>query len=671
MELPACAIAERNFHCAPYRRWALGGGRMKSLRYSSAMLVVLTCGTHAALAQRAGDNAVASAQDAFGTSVGNENIGLYTASSARGFSPSQAGNLRIDGLYFDQQVNLGNRLVRSSTIRVGLSAQSYPFPAPTGIADYQLRLPGDQTVVSAVGTYITDGTYRLEVDSQLQLVPEKLSLSAGASGASDVFTSGATAETWTAGGMFRWRPNDNIEIVPFWARESKTNWESNTNRWFPAGAFLPPEVKRGVYVSQDWAQWAQYDTNFGILSRAKINGDWTLRAGLFRSLSNKAISFISFYRNIQPDASAELRIIANPPQSSGSYSGEVRASRVFVEGPRRHTLHFAVRGRETDRIFGGAETLDFGPVNLTTNIQFPKPAAFNYGPTSHDTVRQATGGITYEGLWSGVGEMSVGVQKTRLERTLDRPTFARANSNDSPWIYNGTLAMYPTKDLAFYASYTRGLEESGVAPENAVNYGQPQPSSITKQVDAGVRYAVTPNLRLVAGVFEVKKPYFNRNTANVYTTVGGNTNRGIELSFSGTLAPGLRMVAGGVFMRSRISGLTVDQGLIGRVPAGEAPRTLKLNLQYGPASWHGFSIDGEATNLGAMFADRLNTYKIPSDTSFDLGARYQFKLHSAPASVRVQITNLTNSYSWSLDGGSGTFRPTLQRRITTRFSVDL
>lgn len=59
-----------------------------------------TC-SESAFAQRARENAVAEASDAFGTLVGREQVGLYSSGNARGFSPSQAGNLRIEGLYFD------------------------------------------------------------------------------------------------------------------------------------------------------------------------------------------------------------------------------------------------------------------------------------------------------------------------------------------------------------------------------------------------------------------------------------------------------------------------------------------------------------------------------------------------------------------------------------------
>src|SRR6185312_16122760 len=93
----------------------------------------------AARAQHAADNPVASAQDAFGLTLGLETIGMYSPGQVRGFSPQSAGNVRIDGLYFDQQGSLSNRVIQSSTIRVGLSEIGYAFPAPTGIVDYGLR----------------------------------------------------------------------------------------------------------------------------------------------------------------------------------------------------------------------------------------------------------------------------------------------------------------------------------------------------------------------------------------------------------------------------------------------------------------------------------------------------------------------------------------------------
>lgn len=642
---------------------------MRNFRSSTAVLLALAACTNAAWAQRAGDNAVAEAQDAFGTSVGNENIGLYSSGSARGFSPAEAGNLRIEGLYFDQQANLGNRLVRGSTVRVGLSAQSYPFPAPTGIADFQLRIPGEVNIVSTVATYGSERTFRFEVDSQINVMPEKFAAAVGASFYRDGYVSGTTANLWTGGTILRIRPTENIEIIPFWAREERTSSESNTHRMLPAPGTLPPKMKRYFYQSQDWSAWTLHHTNYGVLSRANVGDDWTVRGGIFRSSSTNLKSFVSVYRNIQQDRTATLTIQSNPLHYTRATSGEVRVTKVMREGPRQHALHVTGRGRDADRQFGGGHTVNFGTFIMGINRQVPAPT-FVHGPTSHDNVKQGTGGVGYEGLWNGIGEFSAGVQRTYIKRLLIAPNLPDTRSADHAWLYNGTVAFYPTRELVVYAGYTRGVEESGVAPETAANYGEPQPANRTKQVDAGIRYAITPQLRLVAGVFQVQKPYLNRDNANIFTQVGAVKNEGIEFSLSGPVAPGLRMIAGAVLIRARVSGLLVDQGQIGHVPPGETPRTLRLNLQYGPASWRGFSVDGQVVNQDNVFADLRNTFKAPGSTTFDIGGRYQFKLGQSPASIRLQVTNLFNNYFWQVAGSSGLVAPSLPRRFGARMSVD-
>ena len=89
----------------------------------------------AALAQRVEDNAVTSADDAFGTSVGTQAIGLYDAEGVRGFSPKDAGNLRIEGLYFDQQT------FEARPMRVGARNASFTQVIPLRPGDLS---PGDQ-----------------------------------------------------------------------------------------------------------------------------------------------------------------------------------------------------------------------------------------------------------------------------------------------------------------------------------------------------------------------------------------------------------------------------------------------------------------------------------------------------------------------------------------------
>jgi len=52
----------------------------------------------AALAQRTDENVTTQSEDAFGRSVGTEQLGIYSQGEVRGFSPIDAGNTRIEGL---------------------------------------------------------------------------------------------------------------------------------------------------------------------------------------------------------------------------------------------------------------------------------------------------------------------------------------------------------------------------------------------------------------------------------------------------------------------------------------------------------------------------------------------------------------------------------------------
>lgn len=618
-------------------------------------------------AQRSGENAAIAADDAFGTSVGNESIGLYNPGDARGFSPVQAGNVRIEGLYFDQQTTLSSRISGGSTVHVGISSQSYPFPAPTGIADFKLRLPGEKQVVSGVLTYGPWDTYSLEADGQFPVVPEKLSIGIGLKGTRHDNEIADKNNAAGAGVLARWRPASSTEIVAFWGREAGDDRRQQPVA-FTDGPTLPPPYPRHYFFGQSWSGQYGRSVNFGVFGRTVLPDEWTLRAGVFRSLNLNIHDFGDFLLSTQPDGSARHVIVGLPPQRAASYSGEMRATRLMAEGARRHAIHFALRGRTVRRDFGGAEVMDFGPafVGLRTPVPKPNPS---FGPLSRDHSRQLTGGVAYNGLWAGVGELGLGIQKSLYRRTIAQPAFPAASVTSSPWLYNATLTIAVDRALAVYGSYTRGLEESGTAPSNTLNRGEAMPPSITEQVDAGFRYAITPKLKLVAGAFQVQKPYFNVNALNVFGPLGAVRHRGLEFSVTGQVYDGLTIVAGTTLIQPRLSGEPVDRGVVGPIPVGPRPRYALMSVTYGPTAWKGVSVDAQLVGSSAKTAHSDNRLKAPGWTELNIGVRYSLNLFGAPATFRAQVLNLTNTYAWNVSS-SGSFFPRPSRRLVTSLTAD-
>ena len=635
------------------------------------LVVVFICTAGMSYAQRAADNAVSSAQDAFGTSVGEESIGLYDTRSARGFNPMSAGNVRIEGMYFDRPSSgpgdvLIDRLMQGSTMRVGIGAQSYPFPAPTGIADLRLRLPGEEFLVSPFISYGPYNQKSVEIDSQIPIIDGRLAMSLGGRLERLEEDSGSDADEWSAGVIFRWSPTDNTEIIPFWGRAVRADWAPPP--WiYSQGPSLPPKIKRRASYAQDWAKYKQTDTNYGVIARFTPTDSWTVRAAVFRAHYYRPIGHLTFYSNTQKDGFADISHTSAPPQLYASYSGELRVSRIFTDGLLSHTIHVTGRGRKGKRLFGGHDLVSGGTGFIGVSAPIPKPN-FVFAEVATDNSSQWTGGAVYQGLWKGVGSISLGIQKAYYDRKVVTPGLPISLGSSKPWLYNGGISIYASDALTFYGSYTRGLEESGVATQQASNRGEAQPASITKQIDAGFRYSITPSVQLVAGMFEIKKPYFERDPANFYGRLGTLRHRGIELSLTGQVADGLTVVAGTVLLQARVSGSLVDQGVIGNIPIGAKPRISRLDVEYGPREWNGISIDFRVENIKKGFADAANKLKLPVHTTIDLGARYRFEAFNVPATLRLRVQNITNTYSWDLQGGNNLFFAYLGKR---RFSMSL
>lgn len=623
--------------------------------------------TAPALPSRGSENAVTQAEDAFGFSSGKETLGLYTSSNVRGFSPVTAGNVRIDGLYFDQVFGMTNRVREATSIRIGLSAHGIPFPAPTGIVDYRMYKPGGTGSHSGLVNVDSYGTVTLETDFVMPLDGERLSLGGGVYVASQQSYDGTADLRNIQGFTLRWRPSPAVELMPFWTR-SEISDDERAPRYIPAGPFLPPKVPLRQYDGPAWADFNSVGSSYGLTSALRPSPSWLIRAGLFRSRLDDPSDFAQLFRDLQQDGSARRVIIADPANKAVSTSGELRVSRTVADGPRLHLIHLSLRGRNRTEIYGGSQSIDFGPTEIGAPFHEPKPT-FSFGPLSRDHVRQWTGGIAYEGRWARVGEISAGIARTDYSKTVRLPGLPSATTTSRPWLYYASASAQVTGALSLYASYTKGLEESGVAPDNATNRNEPLPSIITTQSEVGLRYAFTPGLRMIASLFELEKPYYSLNQTNLFTLLGDVRNRGLELSLSGALTPRLNVVAGAVLLQPRVTGEGVTLGRVGRRPVGLAERTAMLNVDWRPPIVPGLSFDLAVTHNSAIIATRDNRVSIPGRTLFDIGGRYRFKLGGQGASLRVKLSNLTDRQGFQLQG-AGAYDIIAGRLLTTYLAVD-
>lgn len=601
--------------------------------------------TTPAAGNRAGENAVRGAGDAFGTVIGREEIGLYSADDVRGFSPVAAGNVRIDGLYFDPVIFPSDRISGATTIRVGPSALGSPFPAPTGIVDLELRVPGEERAGSALVSVDSFGSHVAEIDIALPL-SDRFSLGIGGMISRERFITAAHDNKYEAAAIASWQVSDTLRVVPFLS-VTVTPRDDVPPLFVAAGDVLPPEPPRRLFLGPRWARQRDSELNAGVVADWAVADGWALKAGLFRSSVVLPTAFSNLMEDVRPDGSARQRVLADPRLFFASTSGEARLTRSITDGARSHRLHIAVRGRQAFRRFGGSDTIDLGPTSIGRPATAPLPPS-RFSEQEQDRVSQITGAIGYEGEWQGVGSLALGLQKSNYAKRIGLPGLKQA-IDATPWLGNINATIRLGSNVEIYGGWVTGLEESGIAPDIATNRNEALPAIVTRQVDAGLRVALG-NLTLVAGGFQVSKPYFNLDATGRFGPLGSVASRGLEFSIAGPITPSLALVGGGVLSWPRVAGEAVALGVAGPMPVGAIRRRLNLSLDWRPRFAPGLSFDLGVFANSSTVATVSNAVHIPPQTFIDLGARYAFTLGRRNAVLRAQLFNMGGVNGWSLEG---------------------
>lgn len=633
------------------------GVRKSTMRGAAGLSIAATLlAATAAVAQRTEENVTTQSSDAFGRTVGNEKSGLYNNEEVRGFNPVDAGNVRLEGLYFDQVDRLSARVTDGNSILIGLSARHFPFPAPTGLVDHHLTKPGSRlgaTLSIDSGSTISQGPGG-SLEFKLPLDGDRLGLAVGVGGRNFVNADGSKGRARTNGAVLAFRPGAGAEILLFagnlWYRDDEARLTL-----YPAGAAPPPQLERMKDLTQSWTDRNVDNRLAGGLVKLPV-GDFRLEAGLFRAERKVQSIYSDLLFGVGQDGSVASRIVvADGNNRDTSLSGEVRLSRQFRTGSVDHLITLGLRGRAKDRTFGGSRRLDLGASTLLLADPRLKPD-YVLGPKNRDEVRQLTPGIAYSMAWKDHATLDISVARTSYRKQVDfaDPAAPDLRARDNPMLWSVAGSWDVTRGLTAYAGVAHGQEEALIAPDVASNRSESPPAIHTRQVEAGLRLAVTPKLAVVAGLFSITKPYFNLDPALRYRQLGTLNNRGLELSVTGELAPGLNLVGGTMLLDPRIRGEAVDVGLIGLRPVGQIGRRSVANLDWRPqAGTSPLSFDLAVESLSSRMANAANSFSAPPRTTVNLGARYRFTLGKTRLLLRPLVQNLFDAYGWNVSSSGG------------------
>jgi iron complex outermembrane recepter protein len=616
---------------------------------------------------RSQENAVRQASDAFGTVVGREAVGLYDAELVRGFSPLRAGNVRLDGLYFDTVIEPTDRISGAINILVGPSALGNIFPAPSGIVDFQFRTPGTEFAGSTLVGVNNWGEVRGETDLTLP-VNDRLSLGLGGTVEFLREGDGRHDDKFELSLNTSWRPTDTLHFRPFLS-VAYTSFDDVTAIYVPEGDFLPPRLPRRARINPRWSFRDDIEINAGLITDWAIAPGWDFKMGVFNSSTNNWNDGEFLVENVRPDGTGENIVIRDPGLFFKSTSGEARLSRTISNGPLTHKIVFNLRGRDALRRFDGSDEINLGRRNIFEQIRDPEPLNFEFDVQQRDVVRQWFSGLTYLGRWDGIGEIDVGIQYTDFSKRIGFVNEVPNAIDVQRVLYNVNAAFEITPRLALYGGYITGLEESGIAPGNAANRNEALPAIPTEQIDVGLRWKITDDLSLIGGVFQLTSPYFSLDDAAIFGKLGELRNRGIEMSLSGMVTQQLAVNLGVLLLDPAVRGPAVDEGLVGPRAVFGIGRRVEAAVDWRPPFLEGFSLDLSLSHRSPEMATVNNLVEIPTRNLVALGGRHFFTIGGADAMLRVQVENLFDKQGFDLVDANA-FQPLWPRRFLAYVTID-
>jgi iron complex outermembrane recepter protein len=608
------------------------------------------CRTTPSLAQSADANAVVEAQDAFGYSRNGDSIGLYGTSNVRGFSPAQAGNLRIEGYYFDHQAHLSTHAVDGTQVHVGLTALDYPFAAPSGIVEYELKLSARDRAALTATAGTLDGR-DLFADFAKSTLGRGFSVAGGIGLHREPHPLGSDTEYLGLGLVLRRAAQDSRSHFTFFSSRLPYRSQRTDPVLYGDGSSLPAPFRPGTTLGQRWAEGHGLWDNTGVMFDQALSGSLDLRGALFRSEWHSERDFDQVITNATRDGFGDALVYAYPDRRARAYSADVRLVRENAGEKFRARTTLAIRGRSVERRTDGAQELALGHIRLADDPQFAPPP-FAFAPQSTREITNIGLGLVQQLSWQQRAEVLFGLERARHE---GRVVNAGATAATQEWLYDIAAAWHPYRDIVLFASMNRGLEDAGIAPAGAANRGTQLPAILSTQREIGVRFGASSKFALSVGAFQLAKPYPGLAADGTYRLVGDLRNRGVEVSLSTRPLAGLTVLSGIYAARPQ-----TDRG---SAPSGSFTRQAQLYLDYAPPALPAMSFDVRYTYQGktAVTASLMASER----STVDIGARVRaWRIHH-PLTLRLVLQNALDDRGWLVDTSGGLSAVTERTLVAT------
>ncbi|WP_312184244.1 TonB-dependent siderophore receptor, partial [Massilia timonae] len=459
----------------------------------------------------------------------------------RGIAVENRTNYRLNGslpLMNFGQVAMENK--ERVEVLKGATALYYGFTSPAGVVNFVTKRAGS-VPVNTVGLALDDnGSAVASADvarrfGQRQEFGVRVNAAGGTLGSH--LDGVGNGNRGFASAAIDWRVNERLRLRADLEYDKRRVTEQ-------VGVNLPPTVggviqlPRAVdprrLVGPDWARFETHARNVQLRADVALNQDWalTLEAGHAETRRERNLPIFRF-DNAASVATGAGRITGNS-QFADVDSDMLRAELAgrFVTGALTHDLTLGASGTDKGQapVYQSNYTIPF------QNLYDPVPirnAGFGAVPTQPTTAALESrdkGLYLVDRIQLGQWQLIGGV------RRVDYWSRQGANRYDvSETTPLAAVIWRARADFSLYASMAEGLEEGEAAPAGSANEGARLAPGVSKQKEVGARWRTGGGFLTQLALFDIDRPGYYTNAANVFTADGEQRYRGVELSAQGRL----------------------------------------------------------------------------------------------------------------------------------------
>ncbi len=157
--------------------------------------------------------------------------------------------------------------------------------------------------------------------------------------------------------------------------------------------------------------------------------------------------------------------------------------------------------------------------------------------------------------------------------------------------------------------------------------------------------------------------------AGRFSVQGQQRNRGLELSVSGEVTQGTRLLGGVTLLDARLT-KTANAANQGNAPVGVPKVQANLWAEWDTPWVEGLTLTSGALYTARQYANQANTQQLDAWTRFDIGARFSTRIAEQPTTFRATVQNLFDRQYWSGVASYGAFSQGSPRTLSLSATVD-